>query len=106
MKTNHIEKVNLKNNFEKPKLFKMTPDHLVKAKFSEGERMCMTGWMLHLFLDSDKPYVDAYKEFRCKMMDHMYRHFSEDHANTAEQRANLWNMTAESLNYNIDEREQ
>lgn len=102
MKTQHGIDVPTKQNFEKPKnLPLMKPEKLVKGKFQEDDKMCMTGWMLNEFLDSEEPFVDAYKEFRCTMMDFMYSHFSEDHANNAEQRSKLWNMTAEKLGYNL-----
>jgi|GEM_PF-4948369 len=102
MKSTHKTDVPLSNHFVRPsELPKMQPEKLVKGKFREGERRCMTGWMLDIFLDSETPYVDAYKEFRCEMMDQMYNHFSEDHANTPEQRSKLWNMTADSLGYKL-----
>lgn len=101
MNTNHVDFVEKTSNSERPQLFEMKPEFLVKGKYQEGEQLCMTGWMLELFLNDEKPYVQAYKEFRTKMMDVMYRDFSEDHASTAEDRSKVWNTTARELGYKI-----
>lgn len=101
MKTDHVSEANLPDTFPRPASVPfMRPGNLVKGKFQEGERKCMTGWMLDTFLPVDgTPYVCAYREFRCKMMDVMYLNYSEDHASTPEQRSELWNTVAEELGY-------
>ena len=75
---------------------------LVKGKYREGDKMCMTGWMLETFL-GDVHYVKAYKEFRTKMMDILYETYSEDHASNPHDRANVWNDTALALGYIMTE---
>ena len=61
METTHAEEVPTKKHFARPKLPIMDPSMLVKGKFRDGDKRCMTGWMLDIFLDSDHPFVDAYK---------------------------------------------
>lgn len=100
MKTEHVKDSRLPEIFERPETLPfITPNHLCKGKYGDGEgRHCYTGWLLELFL-GDTPYVEAYKEFRLKTMDLMYEVYSEDHAQTPQQRADLFNRCAKELGY-------
>lgn len=103
MKTNHIDYTRTTKPEERPILQELTADDFCKAKYSHLDKRCYTARLLDLFLQEDKPYVAAYKEFRLATMDYLYEHYNKDHATTAEQRAAVFNAVARKLGYVLKE---
>ena len=101
MKTNHIDYTAPTFENRPFVLPRLTADDFCKARYSHQDKRCYTARILDVFLDDKKPYVSAYKEFRLKTMDYLYEHHGDDHASTAEERANVWNEVALSLGYTL-----
>lgn len=101
MKTNHIDYTRTTDPEERPVLQELTADDFCKARYSHKDKRCYTARLLDIFLQEDKPYVAAYKEFRLATMDYLYEHYNEDHATTAEQRAGVFNAVARKLGYDL-----
>ncbi len=101
MKTNHIAYTRTTTDEERPEISRLSEDDFCKAKYSHGDQRCYTARMLDVFLNEEKPYVAAYKEFRLATMDYMYQHHKDDHAGNAKDRSECWNTVAESLGYKL-----
>ena len=99
MLTNHVDSAPTPTR-RPENLPRITPEDLCKAKYRDGDQLCYTGWLLHIFLQDDDPFPQAYKQFRLKTMDVLYARHSDDHASDAVQRAGVFNEVAESLGYN------
>jgi hypothetical protein len=102
MITDHLSHTRPTTPFERPaNLPRLTSNDFCKAKYSHNDQRCYTARMLDIFLNEEKPYVAAYKEFRLATMDCLYEKHKDDHANGAESRANVWNSVAEKLGYDL-----
>lgn len=87
---------------ERPKTLPfLTEDDFCKGRYSHGDKRCFTARMLDIFLQDEKPYVAAYREFRLATMDYMYEHHKDDHASSGKERAEGWNAVARSLGYEL-----
>jgi hypothetical protein len=103
METTHLSYTRPTAFHERPKLTRLTSADFCKAKYSHKDQRCYTARLLDLFLNEEKPYVAAYKEFRLATMDYLYANHNDDHASTGEERALCFNTVAETLGYNLDD---
>lgn len=100
MQTNHVEFTRTTTKQDRPEYLPFIAEsHFCKARYSQNDQRCYTARLLDIFLDERCPYIAAYKEFRLKTMDVLYRHFKDDHASNAEQRAKCFNIVAQELGY-------
>ena len=100
--TNHLKSTRRTSKGERPEFLPhLTADDFCKAKYSQKDKRCYTARLLDIFLDEEHPYVAAYKEFRLATMDYLYEFYKDDHAQTGEQRAEVFNAVAERLGYEL-----
>ena len=101
MKTSHLAYTRTTSLDERPVIRELTAGDFCKARYSHNDKRCYTARLLDIFLQEDKPYVAAYKEFRLATMDYLYQHHKDDHASTAEERAKVFNSVARELGYDL-----